>query len=101
MPSSRRLRLTPEARDDLSDILQYSLEMWGRAQRDRYRALIQRTLRNLARFPDIGRQRDELGEGWRSFPVGQHLVFYWTTDRELIVARIMHSGRDAASELSG
>ena len=98
MPSSRRLRLTPEAADDLRDLLQYSLETWGQRQRDTYRALIHRALRDLARFPDLGRGRDELAPGLRSHPVGQHVVIYAVSDKELVVVRILHGRRDLAVE---
>ncbi|MGH2530689.1 MAG: type II toxin-antitoxin system RelE/ParE family toxin [Thermomicrobiales bacterium] len=101
MPSSRRLRLTQEARDDLRDLLQYTLETWGRKQRDSYRALVLRTLRDLATFPGLGRKRAELGADLRSFPVGQHVVIYWLNDEELIVTRIMHSRMDIDDDLDG
>lgn len=99
MPSSRKLRLTSEARDDLRDVLQYTLETWGRKQRATYKARILRTLRELARFPGLGRERNELGVDMRSFPVGQHLIVYRVDDKELIVTRIMHSRMDVEDEL--
>ena len=90
--------MTPEAADDLRDLLQYSLQTWGRRQRDTYQALILRALRDLARFPGLGRNRDELGPGLRSHPVGQHVVIYAASDTELVV---VHGRRDLADELGG
>ncbi|MGH2560956.1 MAG: type II toxin-antitoxin system RelE/ParE family toxin [Thermomicrobiales bacterium] len=101
MPSSRRLRLTQEARDDLRDLLQYTFETWGRNQCDTYRALIRRTLRELAQYPGLGRKREELGADLRSFPAGQHVVIYLLNDQELVVTRIMHSGMDIEDDLYG
>ena len=73
---------------------QYSLETWGRTQRDRYKARIDRALWDLPRFPNLGRARDELLPGLRSHPVGQHVVFYRVTDDEIIISRIIHGRRD-------
>ena len=93
--------MTPEAADDLRDVLQYSLEMWGQRQRNTYQALIVRALRDLARFPGLGRTRDELGPGLRSHPVGQHVVIYAVSDEDLIVVRVLHSRRDLPVDLEG
>lgn len=101
MPSShrlRRLRLTPEAEDDLREILQYTQETWGLRQRDTYRAMVKRTFRHLARFPGLGRLRDELSPNLRSYPLGQHLIFYEVVADGLIILRILHSGRDIKCE---
>jgi toxin ParE1/3/4 len=100
MPSSHKLHLTQEARDDLRDLLQHTLETWGRRQHDSYRTLVLRTLRNLAHVPGLGRKREELGADVRSFPVGQHVVIYWFNDQELVVFRIMHSRMDFENDLS-
>lgn len=90
----RRTVYTADARRELSDILLYSGQQWGRAQRDTYRALIRSTIRTLAQHPELGRLRDELSNGLRSHPAGSHLIFYWVTDREIIIAHILHNRRD-------
>ena len=99
MPSSRRVRLTSEARDDLRELLQYSLQRWGATQRDEYKVLIRRSLRDLAEFPGIGRSRDDLAPGLRSHPVGQHIVFYRVTGNTLLVRRIIHHSRAIDAEI--
>ena len=98
MPSSRRLRPTPEAEADLASLLQYSAETWGEQRMASYAALLLSVLRDLAEFPGLGRQRDELRPGLRSYPAGQHIVFYRVSGDELIVRRIIHSRRDVDQE---
>jgi len=98
MSSSRRLRLTQEARDDLRHLLRYSLQTWGRPRRDAYRILIDRAFRELANDPELGRSRDEVSLGLRSFPVGQHIVYYRVRDDVLIVSRITHRRQDIEDE---
>ncbi|MBA3528471.1 MAG: type II toxin-antitoxin system RelE/ParE family toxin [Propionibacteriaceae bacterium] len=79
--------------------MQYTLETWGRRQRATYKARILHTLCELAQFPGLGRERTELGEDMRSFPVGQHLIVFRVSDKELIVTRIMHSRMDVEEQL--
>ena len=98
MPSSRRLRFTPEAEDDLRQVFRYTLETWGPRQRDTYRALAWRTFRHLARFPGLGRLRDELAPNMRSYPLGQHVIFYEVVPDGINIRRILHSARDAKNE---
>lgn len=100
MPSSRRLTLTPEAEDDLAAIWQYTAETWGEQQADSYVELTRSLLANLARFPGIGRPRDELSPGLRSHPIGQHIAYYRTNDEEVIVRRLFHGRQDVEEELS-
>ncbi len=94
MPSSRRVRLAAEARDDLRDVLQYSLEVWGRPQCDAYRTAILRRLAEVADFPRLGRPRDDLFAGCRSRPIRQHIVSYRMDVAEIIVVRILHEWRE-------
>jgi toxin ParE1/3/4 len=94
----RRSVLTLDARQELSDLLVYTEQQWGRQQRMAYKSLIQGTIRRLTHYPFLGSMRNELSSGLRSHPVGSHIIFYWVTDKELIVAHILHSRMDAESE---
>ncbi len=98
--SARRLRiiLTLDARKDLSDILVYTEQQWGRQQRIAYKTLIQSTIRELSRFPMLGRTRDELSAGLRSNLAGSHVIYYWVDNQALVVAHILHSRRDIEGE---
>lgn len=98
MPSGLQQRLTLEARDDLREILRYSLRAWGRGQRCAYKTRILDALRELARYPGLGRERHGLGKDVRSFPVGRHVIIYLATDDELIVLRILHTRMDIDDE---
>ena len=59
-----------------------------------YKAVIDRALRELTEFPNLGRARDEISPGLRSFPAGSHVIYYRVTETELIVTRIVHGSRD-------
>jgi toxin ParE1/3/4 len=47
----------------------------------------------------LGRQRDELRPGYRSFPVGQYLILYRVTDESVEIMHILHGKRDLGAVL--
>ena len=94
MPSNRRLRLSHDADDDLADILEYTIQTWDEDRAESYKMTIYRACRELAEFPSLGRLRDDLGEGVRTYVVGQHVVVYRSSETDLIVSRIIHVRRD-------
>jgi len=51
-------------------------------------------LRLLATQPLLGRGRDELAPGIRSFPFGRYLVFYLPIGDGIDVVRVLHGTRD-------
>ena len=51
-------------------------------------------LRLLATQPLMGRARDELAPGIRSFPLGRYLVFYLPIGDGIDVVRVLHGTRD-------
>lgn len=48
----------------------------------------------LGENPKAGRERPELNEGLRSFPFGNHLVFYRIWAGRISITRVLHSARD-------
>jgi toxin ParE1/3/4 len=48
----------------------------------------------LATQPLMGRARDELAPGVRSFPFGRYVIFYAPLDDGIDVVRVVHGARD-------
>jgi toxin ParE1/3/4 len=49
----------------------------------------------LARYPNLGRARDEdLREGLRSFPAGEYIIIYRIQDGDVVILRVLHASRD-------
>ena len=48
----------------------------------------------MGKNPFAGRSRDEIRPGYRSFPVGQYVVFYRLSDSGV---QIMHEAENATS----
>lgn len=48
----------------------------------------------LAQFSEMGRRREELAPGLRSFPVGSYIIFYRGRADGIQVIRVLHAARD-------
>jgi len=90
MPSSISLVITPDAEADVRDILRYTLEQWGRPQRNAYFAELKRAARLIQAFPEMGRERDP---GVREHPLRHHVILYRYEDDTVTILRVMHPRR--------
>jgi toxin ParE1/3/4 len=88
-----RLVFRPAASRDLEAIWDYVAER-NEPAAERLIATIWETCTLLSRSPLIGRSRDELAPDLRSFPVGNHVVFYRPTKGGIEVVRILSGARD-------
>ncbi len=53
----------------------------------------------LGEHPEIGRRRDELASGLRSFPVGAYVLFYRPTTYGAEIVRILDGRQDLTADL--
>ncbi len=90
---SARVRFLPEAQADLHQIWDYIAEGDVDAA-TRFVDLAEEKCSLLARSPDIGRVRDELAPGLRSFPVGKYVIFYGRAKGGIEIVRVLSSWRD-------
>ncbi|MBX3294813.1 MAG: type II toxin-antitoxin system RelE/ParE family toxin [Acidobacteria bacterium] len=85
--------ITPEAEEDIDEILGYiaadnfeaAITLYGR---------LTGTFEMLAENPFAGRERSDLKEGLRYFPSGSYLVFYRTWAGRVAIVRVLHAARD-------
>ena len=83
----------PQAELDLLDIWDYiAVESFERA--DQFLDVLNEKLEMLANNPKLGRVRDELSLGLRSFPVRNHIIFNRPIAQGIDVIRILNSARD-------
>ena len=94
MPSSRKVRLSAEAEDDVRSILQYSLQMWGPSQRDAYQLAFHERLADLATYPLLGQPREEIFPGCRTLSIRRHIAYYLVANEAVLIVRILHERRD-------
>jgi toxin ParE1/3/4 len=94
-----RLEVSPEAERDLEDIAFYIAEQSSSLDRSRsFLQLIQRTCKLLATQPEMGQLRPEFATGnYRSFTVGNYVIYFRPIDDGIRIARILHGSRDHES----
>jgi len=111
----QRILLSPAARQDIQDVLIWSVEKFGLSAAARYRALLIHALRDLEVDPlrPGSRTRAELHEGARTYHLAfsrsgvegqrvktpRHFVLYRIGSTGLEVARILHDSCDLARNL--
>lgn len=88
------------ARADLREIARHYAKVnpdYGR----RVIEQIRQQCRQLGRFPELGRTRDELANGLRSFPTRPYVIFYKPTTRGATIVRVIHGSRDIGPAMFG
>ncbi len=101
MSASKPIALSAKARADLRDIEVYTMTHWDARQWAAYEAAIASALTNIGDNPEIGRARDEIHPGYRSYVVGQHLIFYRITPRVIVVIGILSARKNLHRALRG
>ncbi|AFY85908.1 MAG: Toxin ParE1 [Chroococcidiopsis cubana SAG 39.79] len=94
-----RFRLSQQAEQDLEDIWVY-LARQNELLADKQIAQILDRFPMLSQFPDMGKQRNNLLPGLRSFPVQPYIVFYTKIADGIEIVRVLHQFRDIDSQLS-
>ena len=51
--------------------------------------------RTLARFPEMGRSRDEIRAGIRSMAVGSYVIYHRQIRKGIEILRLVHGARDS------
>lgn len=93
--SSHSIRLSTQARRDVTSLLQYSLERWGEKSHQVYAEAIDQALETLRQFPTIGRIRDDIEPGLHGSFVKRHLILYRIEENVVVVTRVLHHRMDA------
>ena len=93
-------RLAPEARAELRSIWNYIFKESGTAvAADSVVDAITERFYLLSQFPRMGRSRDDLRPGLRSFPVGQYVIIYTIEDEDVEILHVFHGRQDIDARL--
>ncbi len=95
----KRYRLTPKARDDLSDIWDRTVANWGAQQAESYMRQIELSLERHADNPALTLNSDAIRTGYRRFRVGAHIVFFRQGNDAIEIVRILHGHMDFTRHL--
>jgi toxin ParE1/3/4 len=94
----KRLLVSDAARADLKSIARYSEREWGKARKKQYLAAIRARFGALRHRPEMARR--DIGTGYRSLPIGRHLIFYRIGTDAVVIVRVLHQRMDATVHLT-
>ena len=89
MATDRRIVYSDEATNDLDAIWDYTAEVWGPEQADRYLRGLRSTIEQLSFMPEIARKRWDIRPPVRIHPSAKHLLVFVTDDTALTVVRVL------------
>jgi len=90
-----QLRVAPEAKAELDRIWLYIARESGSAEiASRVIESIIERFWLLNRYPNIGRRRDDLRAGLRSFAAGDYIIVYRVEKDTVLIIHILHASRD-------
>jgi toxin ParE1/3/4 len=84
-----KLRISEPAREDLIEIYQH-IAIENAPAAERLLRTFQEKFELLTKFPNIGRERNELVIGLRSLPVGKYLILYQPSHEAVEIVRVRH-----------
>ncbi len=89
------VKIRQQARFDLLNLWIYVAEQSGDDEiADAFLKKVRKTIDLLSTQPRMGRTRDELKPGLRSFAVGRYLIFYYPLKGGVDVVRVVFGGRN-------
>lgn len=88
------------AQGDVRSILLHAGERWGLEQRDAYRAKLDGAFSILRSNPRVGRSRDDIAAGLRSYQIEEHVIYYRVVANAVTIVRILHGKMDASRHLA-
>ena len=89
-----KVRIRARARQDIDAILEHSVAEHGEARAETYLRAIDAALARLTAYPELGLARPSLEPMMRSFPVGEHHIFYLLLPDRISVVRVLHKAMD-------
>ena len=87
-------QFTVPASRDIEKIIDYIGDNRGLSAAESYLKKINQKCLNLARFPSMGRKRDELYPELRSFPIDSYLIFYRQILSGIEILRVVSGYQD-------
>lgn len=99
--SRHSYRLSPAAQRDLSQIWDFTEERWDPHLAETCIGELRAAIERVAADPRRGRARDEIREGYFSYGVVSHVLFYRESEETggVDIIRILHQRMDPARHL--
>ncbi|MGB0720097.1 MAG: type II toxin-antitoxin system RelE/ParE family toxin [Bdellovibrionales bacterium] len=99
MKSNIEFFISPEARNDIKNILSYTTHEWGEKQADIYMEKIWAGLQILLDHPQIGKTIDHIFPHCRLWNAEKHYVVYRIKENQIEIVRFLHLKSDLSAHL--
>ena len=88
--------LTNKAVEDLTNIWEYTVDMWSEQQADNYYNTLINSCHKITENPRLyGTKYEEIADGLLGYRSGRHIIFYRIlTNGDILVIRILHQRMD-------
>ncbi|MFW9598607.1 MAG: type II toxin-antitoxin system RelE/ParE family toxin [Paludibacter sp.] len=91
--------LTLKAVDDLTEIWNYTCDVWSEKQADIYYELLVDSFNELTKNPYIGKKYTAINENIYGLLTGKHILFYRIDVGKIVVVRILHQQMDIKNKI--
>lgn len=95
-----KYHLTNKAVDDLSEIWDYTYEVWSENQADKYYYELLEDCKELSENYILGRNYIEIEKEIFGYLSGQHIIFYRIiNEKEIEIIRFLHASMDLKNRI--
>ncbi len=95
-----KYKLTNKATEDLSQIWNYTFEVWSERQADKYYNELISSFDEIALNPKIGSVYSQVKDNLLGLKSGRHIIFYEIIKSDLIlINRVLHQRMDLKSRI--
>ncbi len=92
--------LSQKAKEDISDIWEYTFEAWSEEQADKYFLLLHEGFELISTNPKIGLIKREVDDSLYEFTIHKHQVFYRIlAENKIRIIRVFHERMDMNQQL--
>ncbi len=94
-------KLTNKAVEDLSEIWDYTFEIWSEKQADKYFNELISNCQEIAENPDLGKNYEGISTQLLGIKANRHIIFYRTLNKDYVeITRILHERMDLKERIA-
>ncbi len=97
---TQKFRLTEPAIKDIEQIADYIAKQSGLVQSELFLNKLDAKFTKIAKFPNIGRQRNEILPGIRSISIDNYLILYMPIGQDVEIFRVISGYRNLSALFS-
>jgi toxin ParE1/3/4 len=93
-------KLTNKAVEDLSEIWNYTFEVWSEQQADKYYKELIAFCREIAKNQQLGKTYEGISKQLLGMRANSHIIFYRVIDNQCVeITRILHESMDLKNRI--